>query len=378
LSPAVEKAPEDWRSTKPAGAKCLPLACALIALCAVWLLGGCATYDRKGLEPATARALEQAVVSWAALAPELEQRILSFDPENVTESDIRDVLSRAPAPRIINIHGGIYPVHMRMVSFSEFLIGLGYPACSITNPGDGTYTFSCYESSQIIAGVIAWYYEKEGLRPIMVGHSQGGMQAVKVLQLFAAPAGQRIPVFNPLLWKKEHRCEIVDPLTGLKRPVVGLQLPYATAMGAGGLTRLLPNQWGMNGRLRTIPDSVEEFTGFYKGRDLLGGDFLGYGPANHYRASGTAAVRNFELPAADKHGAVPDTKHLLRSRKVCDWINDYRPGGGAVNVQELSEQLEADCTNILWAADVWYSIKKHWVLELQRRIRAKSTLPLGA
>ena len=27
--------------------------------------------------------------------------------------------------------------------------------------------------------------------------------------------------------------------------------------------------------------------------------------------------------------------------------------------------------NILWAADVWYSIKKHWALEAQRLIRAR-------
>ena len=46
-------------------------------------------------------------------------------------------------------------------------MGMGYPGASITNPGDGTYTFSCYESSEKIAGVIAWYYEREGLRPMM-------------------------------------------------------------------------------------------------------------------------------------------------------------------------------------------------------------------
>jgi len=47
----------------------------------------------------------------------------------------------------------------------------GYPEASIRNPGDGTWTFSCYESSDMIAGMIAWYYEKEGMRPIIVGHS---------------------------------------------------------------------------------------------------------------------------------------------------------------------------------------------------------------
>ena len=57
-----------------------------------------------------------------------------------------------------------------MFGFCRFLVGMGYPAGSITNPGDGTYTFSCYESSEKIAGCIAWYYEREGLRPMIVGH----------------------------------------------------------------------------------------------------------------------------------------------------------------------------------------------------------------
>jgi hypothetical protein len=37
-------------------------------------------------------------------------------------------------------------------------------------------------------------------------------------------------------------------------------------------------------------------------------------------------------------------------------------------------QFDANSENILWAADVWYSIKKHWVLELQRLIRARNAL----
>ena len=36
-----------------------------------------------------------------------------------------------------------------------------------------------------------------------------------------------------------------------------------------------------------------------------------------------------------------------------------------------SRNSTADSRNILWAADVWYSIKKHWVRELQRNIQAR-------
>jgi hypothetical protein len=264
-----------------------------------------------------------------------------------------------------------------MISFSAFLIGMGYPAASITNPGDGTYTFSCYESSKKIAGVIAWYYEREGLRPIMVGHSQGGMQVVKVLRKLAGLSSSRLHVWNPLTWKEEEACDFVDPLTGNRRPVVGLQLPYVCALGAGGLTRLLPNQWDMCMKLRKVPDSVEEFTGFYKGKDLLGGDFLGYGPANHFKPMGKAVVRNVRLPSAYKHGAIPDTRHLLKSEQLKEWINSYRPVDKALDTPHLDLQFDSDSSHILWAADVWYSIKKHWVLELQRQIRAEGSLSHG-
>src|SRR5258708_31829434 len=100
-----------------------------------------------------------------------------------------------------------------MISFSEFLIGMGYPAASITNPADGTYTFSCYESSEMIAGMIAWYYEKEGLRPMIVGHSQGGMQAGNGLDKLAGPDAKKHAVWNPLTWKCAHRYDIKDPFT---------------------------------------------------------------------------------------------------------------------------------------------------------------------
>ena len=30
-----------------------------------------------------------------------------------------------------------------------------------------------------------------------------------------------------------------------------------------------------------------------------------------------------------------------------------------------------DASNVFWGADVWYSTKKHWVLEAQRLVRAK-------
>ena len=350
----------------------------LILLGSALVTSGCATYIRHGLDPQQARQVEYSSVR-RDFAPsrETEQKIMALNPEHVTEADIRGVLAQAPAPRIVNIHGGIWPVHEQMIAFSHFLMGMGYPGASITNPGDGTYTFSCYESSDKIAGVIAWYYEREGLRPMMVGHSQGGMQAVKVLRKLAGLSTPKLHVWNPLTWEKEENCDILDPLTGQRRPVVGLQLPYVTSMGAGGLTRILPNQWDMIGRLRDIPDSVEEFTGFYKGKDLLGGDYLGYGSANHFRSMGKAVVRNVRLPTSYRHGKVPNTVHLLKSQQIVDWINNYHPNDKPCDTPHLDVKFDAESKHILWAQDVWYSIKRHWVLELQRLLRARHSYDRG-
>src|SRR6185503_19508216 len=144
--------------------------------------------------------------------------------------------------------------------------------------------------------------------------------------------------------------------------------------GAGGFTRVLPNQWNMClpwRSLHRVPGSVEEFTGFCKKMDPLGGDYLGYGPMNHYKAKDCALVRNVWLPAAYGHTTTPDTAHLLKSQQIRDWINDYRPADKSIVKLRCDEQFDADASGILWAADVWYSLKKHWVLELQRWIRAK-------
>lgn len=348
----------------------------LLAAGGAFLLAGCALYDRHGLSPSRARAIERTLgLAKYSLTPALEDKILALDPEHVSANDIRQVLSHAPAPRIINIHGGIYPVHRQMISFSKFLVGMGYPEASIRNPGDGTWTFSCYEDTDMITGMIAWYYEKEGMRPMMIGHSQGGMQVIRILDKLADTSTNRLEVWSPLTWESEQRREITDPLTGRLRSVVGLQLPYVAAMGAGGLTRMLPNQLDMNFRLRDVPDTVEEFTGFYKGNDLLGGDLLGYGPMNFFHAKSNAIVRNVRLPTFEQHGKTPAAEHLLRSKKIKAWINDYLPV--ATPNEDVHVQFDADSKHILFAADVWYSVKKHWVLELQRLIRARRTMPDG-
>jgi hypothetical protein len=344
----------------------------LLWLAAGCLAAGCGTYRRVGLEPARAREIEQRQVRLDyRLSLELEEKILTLDPLHVSEAEVREVLSQAPAPRMILIHGGLTTVIKRMVSFAKFLEGMGYPAHSLTNPADGRYTFSCLERADLIAGTFAWYFEKEGLRPMMVGHSQGGMQLVKVLYRLGGSNATPVAVWNPLTWKAEDRFTITDPLTGQTRPVVELRVPYASSVGAGGLTRVLPNQWELLDKLRTIPDSVEEFTGFYCGADWFGSDLFGYTAVNQSHPVGATKVRTVQLPASYGHGSTPESKHLVRNPAVVAWLNRYEPADQPFDAPKLKEKFDSNTRHILWAADVWYSIKKHWVLELQNLIRAR-------
>lgn len=351
----------------------------LVILAAAIVLAGCATQKPSSVASQSSSIQPAHVPRPSISDPQLplsattQEKILALDPENVSAKDISGVLAHAPAPRIINIHGGILPRHANMNSFAEFLIGMGYPAASIRHPNDGTYTFGYYDKSDMIAGVIAWYYENDGLRPMMVGFSQGGFQAMRVLHKLAGDSVDRLSVWNPMTEVSEQRYEITDPLTRKSRPVVGLQVSYVCVAVAGGLGRWLPNQWDMNEKLRKIPDSVAEFTGFQKGLDPLGGDYLGYGASNDYKATGSAIVRNLRLPSDYGHASIPDTRHLAKDPAIRGWLGKYRPTDMPSAALQLDVKFDGDSTHILWAAEVWYSVKKHWVLELQRKIRAEQS-----
>ncbi len=344
----------------------------ILALGAVLALAGCVSAPTGYHEPAYSKAPAPRIVfDGLALDPALEERILALDAHRISDADVRTTLAKGPTPRIVNLHGGIYPVHLLMESFARFLMRMGYPEAKIRDPGSGELSHSPYEDSRQLAGSIAWYYEREGVRPLLIGHSQGGMQAVKVLYDYAGAFGTSLAVWNPLTGQAENRTTIVDPLTGMQRPLVGLVLPYASAVGAGGAAALLPNQWSMARRLHVIPDSVEDFTGYFLGLDLIAWDLPGMRD-ERYRTAGTAHVRNVRLPSEYSHVFVPDTAHLGREPKYRDWINAWQPAFAA------NPPPQPDgATNILWAADVWFSVKKHWTLEAQRLISARRMASAG-
>jgi len=298
-----------------------------------------------------------------ALDAATEERILALLPESISEREVREVLSLAPAPRIISLQGSV-PL-ITMAPFGEFLVAMGYPRRQLTNPDDGTLTYSSYVDARQLAGTLAWYYEREGMMPMMIGHSQGGMIAIRVLHELAGDFDAAVPVWNPERRAAEDRTTIVDPVSGNERPVIGLQVPYVAVLATGMLPRLLLGQWSMLPRLREIPDTVLEFTGFSLQWDPIAGNF---GHTDTYRATGSAKVRNVTLLAAASHLTLPLAQELAVDPVTREWINRYAPGDGTPKFPTGTQQ---DLANLLHAADIWYSVKKHWCLEAQQLIRSR-------
>ncbi len=329
---------------------------------------GCATRPPVASEAASTPPAPGAVLRALPHNPALDARILALDPERISDDDVRNTLAKGPAPRIVLLHGGVFPVYLAMESFGRFLTGMGYPEEKIRDPRDGSWSLSPYESSTVVAGLIAWYYEHEGVRPMMVGHSQGGIQAVKVLHELAGAFGDELHAIDPYTEVPDAPTTIVDPLTGRVRPVVGVSVSYVAVVGTGGWALALPNHWNVLGRVRTIPDTVAEFTGYRIALDLFAWDGPWLEELKTFHANGKAVVRNVTLPAGYSHVLVPITAGLAETAEMRDWINAFDPA----DEREESAGPGRDTANFLFAAGVWHSIKRHWALEAQRLIRARA------
>jgi hypothetical protein len=282
--------------------------------------------------------------------------LAGLDCNALSPRDIRDVLAPAPAPRIIAISGSFNAVSMD--PFAQFLVAMGYPAERIRNPADGAWSYKSSESSARLAGMIAWHYERDGMMPLLIGYSGGGMLAVRTLHELAGAFASRVAVVNAQTGDALPQDTITDPRSGREQPVVGLKVPYACALATGLLPRFILGQWTMLGKLHDIPDTVDEFTGFVIEWDPIAGTFPGATP---YAATGTARVRNVTLPATYGHVDLPRTEHLAGNPVTRAWIDGYRPDA-ATPLPDAT----VDTTNLLHAADIWHSVVTHWCREAKR------------
>ena len=290
----------------------------------------------------------------SAPPPAIAERLARLDCSRVTAADVRDLLARAAAPRIVLLQGSVALVTME--PFARFLVAMGYPAERVRNPRDGTFSYSSFTDSAALAGALAYDYERTGTEPMLIGHSQGGMVAIRVLHEFAGAFHDTLPVIDPATGEALARTTIIDPRTREQRQVVGMHVAYAAALATGWLPRVFLGQWTMIPRLRKIPDTVTEFTGFDIPNDPIAGNLLGIAP---YEALGGARVRNVLLPGEYSHIALPQAAGLPDDPALREWIDGWRP-------DDESPLPAGDTANLLHAADIWHSVKRHWCTQAQR------------
>ena len=148
---------------------------------------------------------------------------------------------------------------------------------------------------------------------------------------------------------------------------MGVSVASASVVGTGGWALVLPVNWIVVSRVRSIPDTVDEFSGYRIGIDFFAWDGPGLEGVKTFHAAGKANVRNVTLPADYSHVFVPVTAQLAEDPALRDWINAFDPS----HPPGSAPLPERGASNIMWAADVWHGVKRHWTLEAQRFVRAK-------
>ena len=99
------------------------------------------------------------------------------------------------APRIVLLQGSLGIV--TMAPFGEFLEGMGYPSAALVDPRTGEMTTDSDLDGRTLAGMLAWQYERDGVRPLIVGHSKGGGVVIDTLRALAGAYGNELALVDP-------------------------------------------------------------------------------------------------------------------------------------------------------------------------------------
>ena len=244
---------------------------------------------------------------------------------------------------------------------------MGYPEERVRNPRDGSLSYSSFVDSARTRrndGVVlrARRHGADAHRP-QPGRNDGGTRPARAggrLRTTRSRCGTRCAT------KPRTRTTIVDPFDGERASRGRTQ---GSLRGGDRNRHSCRGSCSVNGtcskRLHEIPDTVEEFTGYLA---RVGSDrrqFRARGALSS--ATGTAQVRNVVLPPAASHITAPAG---ARARA--------RSGDAGVDRRLRRRRERRSCRskqartfrNLLHAADIWYSVKKHWCLEAQHMIRA--------
>ena len=212
-------------------------------------------------------------------------------------------LAKAPAPQIVLLHGGIYPVYLadgvdRAFPGRHGLSRGEHPRSRRPRAGRTVRT----RTARRLAGLLAWYYEHEGVRPMMIGHSQGGVQAVKVLYELAGRFDELGPGLGSATPTPPSRPnDDRRPAHRRRAPGRRPDVSYVSAVGAGGVDAA-PSQPVEHAR-QAVHDS-RHGRGFHR---LLDGvrshclEGLGVQRTGECQRNGTAESATFCFPVGYNH-----------------------------------------------------------------------------
>ena len=347
----------------------------LAALLVLLWTAGCASLAFRE----TYRPLPPGPHGWDALVrdPDLARRILALDPERITPEDIARTLSKGPTPWLMGI-APLPPWAVEFLNLIQFFVKSGYPPGRIGDPRINDYRINWREKPEVIGGMAAWFYENDGMAPILIGWSGGGILVVHVLHtLNGSLDTEKVRMVNARTGKIEERTWFRDFHTGESRPMRELRIPFAAALAAGGLGRYVQSKvWPIVQGLHRIPDTVQEFLGFKApldifGTDMLNGSDAGFIEANRFQPMGTARVRSIMTDDSYEHFWVVHCNELLDDPQGTVWIQNYRPdpGYGQRDYRSTRAFSFVEGKRNLFCGELWHGVKKHWALSAQRVAR---------
>ena len=198
------------------------------------------------------------------------------------------------------------------------------------------------------------------------------MQAVKVLHVLNGEYGASGPVWNPLTDFRRgaaRRSSIRSPAAAAGGRACASPTSRRSARAAP--RSCCPTSGACIGKLRTIPDTVEEFTGYSIDVDFWAWTVPGVDATRKFTNGGKAHVRNVTLPAGISHVIAPRVGGPCRSNRR------MRARGSRRTRRDRACRRPPDSRGQHRAGPPTCGgrVKKYWVIEAQRFIRATRASP---
>ena len=206
------------------------------------------------------------------------------------------------------VHGGIYPVHLAMKSFGNFLVDMGYPEERIRDPYDGTWSHSPYEDAERLAGIARLVlrtgrHAADDHRSQPGGHA-GGQDPARPLQRRLRRARSRVEPphrFSPRSGAFHRR----SAYRGSSNRWWACAVAYVSRSARAAPRSCCPINGASSASCRTIPDTVDEFVGYSIALDMWAWTVPGVDATRKFTNGGQVNIRNVTFDVENSHVIVP-------------------------------------------------------------------------